>query len=154
MDFETFKKELDDDLNRMSRSQLIKALENAGFEFHDDIVPESIPKALVNLKNSTNHYNWKKCRAYLVRFLTHRRELKGLKGESYFTDLMYDVFYKGIDSIQFGQGGEMTIPTIKSHLANALWAFSREPYKSEFMAYVSDSYDYSEKSGNKKYPQF
>lgn len=154
MDYEAFSTEFRKVVNNMSRDQLKLSLERAGVEFAPDIVPASIPKALVNLKNYTNHYNWRKCRTYLIRFLTHRRELKGLKSEKYFTDLMYDEFYSGIENIDFSEGGEMSVTSIKSHLANALWAFACEPYRSEFVAYVADSYNHCDKSGNKKYPQF
>lgn len=157
MDFKTFKEEFDRDMNKMSRRQFLDALKKAGFEFHYEIVPASIPKALINLKNFTNTYNWKKCRNLLIQFLSRKKELGILRHCKYYSEyiqLVYKKYYDMVDEIQFGEGGELSIESVKSHLRNALNTFRAEDYKSEFVAYVADSFDYSEKSGNKKYPQF
>jgi hypothetical protein len=150
--YDSLKKEFDEDMNRMSRQQFRDALTKAGFEILPDIVPDSIPKALIVLKNHTNTYNWKKCRNYLLKFLSRKKEIKGFKYHSEYQELLSKKFYDGVDEIKFGEGGEMSIDSIKSHLRNVLNTFRAEPYRSEFVAYVADSYNYGE-SGNKKYPE-
>lgn len=124
-----------------------------GFELNRDmLISSNIPKALKILKENAGEQNWSKLRKTFIRFLDIKREIQNLKTFNYLQRLLFREFYTLLEKIDYNKESQMGVESIISHARNVLATLRSEPYRKDFMCYISDSYNTSHVSGNKKYP--